>query len=103
VNQGTALQIVRARWHLEDTAFHQWVKHWHFGHVFRHTPIAVTAVLLLWIWAFNLLQLFVHRRLGRARRPTDPTDTIRHLVEVMLRELARLPAPIPWAALVDTS
>ncbi len=41
----------------------------------------------------NLLQLFVYRRLGRCRRPKDPTDTIRHIVEVMLRDVATLPAP----------
>ena len=58
------------------------------------------AVLLLWALAFNLLQLFVYRRLGRCRRPKDPTDTIRHIVEVMLRDVATLPAPIPWATLL---
>lgn len=46
------------------------------------------------------MQLFIYRRLGRSRRPKDPTDTIRHLVEVMLREVATLPAPIPWATLL---
>jgi len=102
VSRRTALQIVRSRWHIEDTGFNQWIQYWHLGHVFRHTPNAVMAVLLVWLIAFNLLQLFVYRRLGRPRRPTDPTDTIRHLVEVMLRDLATLPAPIPWAALLDT-
>jgi hypothetical protein len=57
------------------------------------------ALLLLWMLAFNLLQLFLYRRLNRPRRPKDPTDTIRHLVEVMLREVATLPAPIPWVRL----
>ena len=61
------------------------------------------ALLLIWMLAFNLLQLFVYRRLGRARRPKDPTDTIRHIVEVMLRDLATLPEPIPWAAFLNTS
>jgi hypothetical protein len=60
----------------------------------------LSAVLLLWILAFNLLQLFIYRRLGRSRRPKDPTDTIRNLVEVMLREVGTLPAPIPWTALL---
>lgn len=99
----TALQIIRARWHIENTAFNQWIQYWNFGHVFRHTANALMAVLLLWTLAFNLLQLFLYRRLGRCRRPKDPTDTIRHIVEVMLRELATLPEPIPWAALLDTS
>jgi hypothetical protein len=103
VSRRTALKITRARWHIEDTAFNQWIQYWNFGHVFRHTANALLAVLLLWTLAFNLLQLFVYRRLKRPRRPLDPTATIRHIVEVMLREVATLPAPIPWAALLDTS
>jgi hypothetical protein len=61
------------------------------------------AVLLLWSLVFNLLQLFVYRRLKRPRKPRDPTDTIRHIVEVMARELGAIPEPIPWSALLDTS
>ena len=60
--------------------FYQWIQYWNFGHVFRHTPNALMAVLLLWALAFNLLELFVYRRLGRCRRPKDPTDTLRHIV-----------------------
>lgn len=103
VSSRTALRILRARWHIENTVFHQWVTRWHLGHVFRHTGNALLALLLLWALTFNLLQLFVYRRLGRERRPKHPTDTIRHLVEVMLREVATLPAPIPWRDLLDTS
>ena len=44
----TALKIIRSRWHIEDTGFNQWIKYWNFGHVFRHTPNALTAVFLLW-------------------------------------------------------
>lgn len=102
LSRRTALQIIRARWHIENTAFHQWIQYWNLGHVFRHTSNALLAVLLIWALAFNLLQLFIYRRLKRARRPQDPTDTIRHIVEVMLRDLATLPEPIPWAALLDT-
>jgi hypothetical protein len=48
-------------------------------------------------------QLFVYRRVGRCRRPKDPTD-IRHIGTVMLRDVATLPEPIPWATLLsDTS
>jgi hypothetical protein len=99
----TALKAVRARWHIENTAFNQWIKYWNLSHVFRHTANAVMAVLLLWSLAFNLLQLFIYRRLKRPRRPNDKTDTIRHIVEVMLRDVATLPEPIPWGMLLDTS
>jgi hypothetical protein len=103
ISRSTALRIIRARWHIENTAFNQWTQYWNLAHVFRHGQNALSAVLLLWALAFNLLQFFVYRRLGRSRRPKDPTDTIRHIVEVMLRELAVLPAPIPWATLLLNS
>jgi Transposase DDE domain/SEC-C motif len=103
LSRPTALRIVRARWHIENTAFNQWIQHWNLGHVFRHTSNALMAILLLWMLAFNLLQLFIYRRLGRPRRPADPTNTIRHIVEVMLRDVATLPEPIPWVVFLNTS
>jgi hypothetical protein len=99
VSRQLGLRIIRGRWHIENTGFHQWVCYWNLSHVYHHGQNALSAVLLLWTLAFNLLQLFIYRRLGRTRRPKDPNDTIRHLVEVMLREVATLPAPIPWATL----
>lgn len=98
-----ALRTIRARWHIENTGFHQWVTHWNLGHVYHHTPNAVLTVLLLWAFVFNLLQLFVYRRLKRTRQPNDPIDTIRHIVEVMQRGIATIPAALPWANLADTS
>jgi hypothetical protein len=98
-----ALNIIRSRWHIENTAFNQWVQYWNLSHVYRHTSNALQAILLLWTIVFDLLQLFVYRRLNRARRPQDPTDTIRHLVEVMARDLGTIPEPLPWATLVDSS
>jgi len=104
ISRQMALRIIRARWHIENTAFHQWTQYWNLSHVFRHGQNALSALLLIWTLAFNLLQLFIYRRLGRCRRPKDPTDTIRHIVEVMLREVALLPEPIPWPTLLlDTS
>src|SRR2546428_2740121 len=99
----TALQIIRARWHIENTAFNQWVQYWNLGHVFRHTANALMAVLLVWALAFNLLQLFVYRRIGRCPPPQDPTHTIWHLVEGLLRDFAALPQPLPLAPPLDTS
>ncbi len=103
VGRRAALKITRSRWHIENTAFNQWVTHWNLSHVFRHSANALMAVLLLWSLVFNLLQLFIYRRLKRARRPKDPTDTIRHIVEVMARDLGSIPEPILWSALLDSS
>ena len=103
MSRRTGLKIGRARWHLENTGFHQFVRSWNLNHVSRHTDNALLAGLLLWMLAFDLLQLFIYRRLKRPRRPKDPTDTIRHIVEIMLREMATLPEPLPWRALLDSS
>ena len=94
------LAVARGRWHIENTGFHQWVTHWNLNHVFRHTDNALKAILYIWTLAFNLLQLFIYRRLKRERRPKDPTDTIRHIVEVMARNIANLKAPIPWEKII---
>jgi hypothetical protein len=94
------LAVARGRWHIENTGFHQWVSHWNLNHVFRHTDNALRAILLIWILAFDLLQLFIYRRLKRPRRPLDPTCTIRHIVAVMARDIAKLSAPIAWSEIL---
>lgn len=92
----------RRRWHIENTAFNQWTQHWHLGHVYRHSPNAVIAVMLLWCLAFNMMQLFTYRRLRRPRVPKDPCDTIKDLVTLMKDAVAALKAPMPWRLLRDT-
>jgi len=106
LSRPTALKAMRSRWHIENTAFHQWGSYWNLEHVYRHTPAALHALFLIWMLAFNLLQLFFYCRLGRERKPVQPRDvcdTLRHIVEVMLRELAALPAPIPWQVPLEDS
>src|SRR5260370_7583634 len=56
----TTLQIIRARWHIEDTGFNQWIQHWNLGHVFRHTPNTLIALLLISPLPSNFHQLFLH-------------------------------------------
>ena len=99
----TALRLVRSRWHIENTAFNQWIQHWNLGRVYRHTSNALMAVLLLWAFVFNLVQLFVYRRLKRSRTPSDPCNTIIGIVAQMFRDLGALTEPLPWRELADTS
>lgn len=94
------LAVARGRWHIENTGFNQWVSYWNLKHVFRHSANALLAILSIWMLAFNLLQLFIFRRLKRARRPKDPTDTIRHIVEVMGRDFTTFSKPIPWLEII---
>jgi hypothetical protein len=95
------LRVGRGRWHLENTGFCQWTKHWRFGHVFTHGKDAVPALFCLFFLAFNLLQLFVYRQLGGYGRDRgrDRTRTFCRLVDEMLGDLERLDRPVLW----DTS
>ena len=95
----TALKIIRSRWHIENTGFGQWVQYWNLGRVYRHTANAIRAILLLWMFVFNLLQLFVYRRLNRPRKPKDPCDTIIGIVAEMFRDVGAIPERIPWEVL----
>jgi hypothetical protein len=86
------LAVARARWHIENTGFHQWTSRWQLGHVFTHHPNAIRALFWLFFAAYNLLTLFLYCQLrcyGRDRGK-DVTRTISRLVDEMLDDLARL-------------
>lgn len=85
------LAVARARWHIENTAFHQWTTRWRFDHVFRHHPIAIRALFWLFFAAFNLLTLFQHQQLRSYGRDcgNNVTLTLSRLIDQMLDELAR--------------
>jgi hypothetical protein len=91
-----ALRVMRARWHIENTAFHQWVTQWDFDHCYRHTPRAITAVLHIFAMAFNLMQLFYYRRLKKPRTGRPVTDTLVGCVKEMWLDLGKLTDPVPW-------
>ena len=85
------LAVGRGRWHIENTAFHQFTHAWRFDHVFTHSPDAIPALFWIFLLAFNLLQLFLYRKLcsyGRDRGK-DVTRTISRVVDEMLDDLAR--------------
>ncbi|PYU54416.1 MAG: hypothetical protein DMG56_26995 [Acidobacteria bacterium] len=42
LSRPTALRIIRSRWHIENTAFHQWTRYWNLRHVFRHYSASPT-------------------------------------------------------------
>jgi Transposase DDE domain len=86
------LKVARARWHIENTAFHQWVTHWQFNHVFTHQANAIRALFWLFFAAFNLLTLFLYcqvRSYGRDRGKVK-NRTISRLVDEMRDDLVRL-------------
>jgi len=94
------LAVGRARWHIENTGFHQWTTRWQFDHVFTHHANGIRALFWLFFAAFNLLTLFLYcqlRSYGRDRGK-DVTRTISRLVDEMLDDLVLLKAGV-W----DTS
>lgn len=91
-----ALRIMRARWHIENTAFHQWVTQWNFEHCYRHTPNAINSVMHIWAMAFNLMQLFFYRRLNKPRRGRPVDDTLVVCIKEMWLDLGQLAEPVPW-------
>jgi hypothetical protein len=103
ISRRAALAIIRSRWHIENTGFGQWVKYWNLGRVYRHTPNAIQAILWIWMLVFNLLQLFIYRRLRRRRKPRDPCDTIISIVAEMFRDIGSIPEPIPWEILANAA
>jgi len=86
------LAVARARWHIENTGFHQWTTRWQFDHVFTHHANGIRALFWLFFAAFNLLTLFLYcqlRSYGRDRGK-HRTRTISRLVDQMLDDLVRL-------------
>jgi len=98
-----ALRIMRARWHIENTAFHQWVTQWDFDHCYRHTPNAITSVMHIFAMAFNLMQLFFYRRLNKARRGRPVNDTVIGCVKEMWLDLGQFEEAVPWELLIADS
>ena len=103
IGRRKALKIVRSRWHIENTGFGQWVKYWNLGRVYRYTPNAIQAILLIWMLVFNLLQFFVYRRLKRPRKPKDPCDTIISIVAEMSRDVGAIIERIQWEVLANAA
>ena len=85
------LAVARARWHIENTGFHQWTTRWRFSHVFLHSGPGILALYWLFFAAFNLLSLFVYCQLkSYGRAATNVTRTISRLIDEMLDELPQL-------------
>lgn len=83
------LRVARARWHLENTGFHQWTTRWYFDHVFVHDARGLLALYWLFFAAFNILTLFLYcqlRSYGRDRA-RDVTRTISRLIDEMMDDL----------------
>lgn len=59
----TIVQLGHARWRIENQAFNELRTFWHFDHIYRHHPNAITGFLLTLALAFNLFHVFWARNL----------------------------------------
>jgi len=84
------LAVARARWHIENTGFHQWTTRWKLAHVFRHHPQGLRSLFWLFLAAYNFLTLFQYLQLRCYGRDCgkDVTRTISRLIDQMLDDLA---------------
>lgn len=84
------------RWHIENTAFHQWSTLWQFTHVFCHDGIGIMALFYLFFLAYNLLTIFLYKQLRSYGRDKSSVDmTISRLIDEMRDDLARF-IRSPW-------
>ena len=93
------LKIARARWQIENTAFHQWAHQWRLDHCFHHTPKASLALLLIWSIGFNLMLMFYFRRLKMGRKGAPTSQRV--FWKCLLFDIAEYPEPIPWSWVFD--
>lgn len=68
----TIWAIGHGRWKVENNAFNELTQHWHLEHCSHHPPVAITALLLILLLAFNLFRAFaqLQGKLWRAGRVT---------------------------------
>ena len=53
-------QIGHCRWKIENNAFNELTQAWNLEHCPHHHPVAIMALLLIKVLAFNLFKAFVH-------------------------------------------
>jgi len=61
-------RIMHRRWDVENKVFHDLKTYWGFKHSFHHKENAFMAMRWLIVLAFNLFNLFYHRRINRSGR-----------------------------------
>ena len=65
---GSLWRVMHRRWDIENKIFHNLKTYWGFNHSFHHEENAFMAMRWLIVLAFNLFNLFYHRRISRNNR-----------------------------------
>jgi len=76
INAHTVWLIMRKRWHIENNGFRMLKTHFHADHNYVHGKGANEKILLFILMAFNLMELFLFRRLRNFREMKIPRYAI---------------------------
>jgi hypothetical protein len=55
--------LLRHRWDIENCAFNELTQHWHIKHAYLHHEVGTIVMMYAFMIAYNLFQLFLHRRM----------------------------------------
>lgn len=83
----TAWKIAHVRWDIENTAIRFLKHHFKLEHAYSYDPTAIQVILALFMLAYNLFMIFIHRNLRRYR-------TMRGLIRRLYADLVRLEMPL---------
>jgi len=83
-------EMMHKRWDIEENAFHQLKTYYHADHCYCHS--AVEVIFLLLLIAFNMRELYLHRRLKnfRQRKITLKSVTRMFCDQLLLEDFTRL-------------
>jgi hypothetical protein len=88
IDAQTVWMIMRKRWDIENNGFRMLKTYFHADHCYVHGKGADEKILLLIIIAFNLMELFLFRRLNEFRQMARAGKiTRKHLIDVMWDDL----------------
>jgi len=79
-------RIMHRRWDVENKIFHDLKTYWGFGHSFHHEENAFMAMRWIVVLAFNLYNLFYHRRISCNRGFTKKSLTLELLIGFYMLE-----------------
>jgi hypothetical protein len=80
ISAHTVWLIMRKRWHIENNGFRMLKTYFHADHNYVHGESANEKILLFILMAFNLMELFLFRRLKNFRESKKPRYVIRDAI-----------------------
>lgn len=95
----TVWRIAQVRWDVENTGFHFLKHHFKLEHAYSYHPHVIEVMLTLFMMAFNLFMLFVHRNL---RTMENKRSTFKGLMRRIYTGIVTLTEPI-WKFRTDTA